>query len=162
MTESSTRKFKIDWGHILVATLIVGFCIWYLLDTRDTSLRISNLIFVQPGVVLAIILYLLILPQCVQRIDSSSVNSDSTATSADLTWVQLLRVASLAVAFGLFILGMETLGFDVSAWLFMIAGLFISGERRWWVLAVFPAALSILIVYGYALLIPYSFPTMFL
>jgi putative tricarboxylic transport membrane protein len=71
-------------------------------------------------------------------------------------------VASLATAFGLFIVGMESLGFDVAAWLFMIVGLYISGEKRWWVLVLFPAVFAVLVVYGYDLLIPYSFPTMFL
>lgn len=160
MTES--RKIKVDWGHIFVATLIVAFCVWYLLDTRDASLRISNLIFVQPGVIFAVILYLLILPQCFKRVEHTETPASATENQNDLTLIQLIRVASLAVAFGLFILGMNTLGFDVSAWLFMMAGLFIAGERRWWVLAVFPPLFTLFVVYGYDLLIPYSFPTMFL
>lgn len=163
MSVQTSRKFQIDWGHLLVATLIVGACIWYLLDTRGTSLRISNLIFVQPAVYLAIILYVLILPQCI-RIKSSS-NLEQTPQNPgeeSLTWAQLLRVASLAVAFGLFIWGMEPLGFDVSSWLFMVVGLFIAGERRWWVLLGFPIIFTLLIVYGYDLLIPYSFPTLIL
>lgn len=163
MSVQTSRKLQIDWGHLLVATLILGACIWYLLDTRDTSLRISNLIFVQPAVYLAMILYVLILPQCVRF---QSVQSDDTAPSKEsqeaLSWIQLARVASLAVAFGLFIWGMEPLGFDVSAWLFMVVGLFIAGERRWWVLLGFPILFTVFIVYGYDLLIPYSFPTMIL
>jgi hypothetical protein len=165
MSQISQRKIQVDWGHLLVATLIVIGCIWYLLDARDSSLRIGNLIFVQPAVIFAVILYVLILPQCFRWSDtgaSTSPDESNPDGPQTLTLRQFLRVASLAAAFGLFIVGMETLGFDVSAWLFMIVGLFITGERRWWVLAVFPAVFAVLVVYGYDLLIPYSFPTMFL
>ena len=167
MSLPHTRKIQIDWGHLFVATVIVAACVWYLLDTRDTSLRISNLIFVQPAVYFAVLLYVLILPQCVRwnaSAEAKTVHPSAPPKEGEepLSWRQLLRVAALAVAFGLFILGMEPLGFDVSAWLFMIVGLYISGEKRWWVLAIFPAIFTVVIVYGYDLLIPYSFPTMFL
>lgn len=165
MIHLANRKIEVDWGHLLVATLIVAACIWYLFDARDTSLRTSNLIFIQPGVAFAVILYLLILPQCFHQVvdgktEPEDTNDEPGEEKQDLTLRQFLRVGSLAAAFGVFVYTMETIGFDIAAWLFVVVGLFIAGERRWWVLAVFPLVFTALVVYGYSLLIPYPFPTL--
>lgn len=165
MIHIANRKIQVDWGHLLVATLIVAACVWYLFDARDTSLRTSNLIFIQPAVALAVILYLLILPQCFRQVVDSKTDTEDSGDEPgqekqDLTLRQFLRVGSLAAAFGVFVFTMETIGFDVAAWLFVIVGLFIAGERRAWVLAVFPLVFAVLVVWGYAMLIPYPFPTL--
>ncbi|MEX0584920.1 MAG: tripartite tricarboxylate transporter TctB family protein [Natronospirillum sp.] len=165
MIHIANRKIQVDWGHLLVATLIVAACVWYLFDARGTSLRTSNLIFIQPGVIFAIILYFLVLPQCFRVVTDGDVEPEETSDEPgeekqDLTPRQFLRVASLAAAFGVFVFSMEAIGFDVAAWLFVTVGLFIAGERRAWVLAVFPLVFAALIVYGYSMLIPYPFPTL--
>ncbi|MEX1056155.1 MAG: tripartite tricarboxylate transporter TctB family protein [Natronospirillum sp.] len=164
MSQITHHKVRIDWGHLFVVTLVVAACVWYLLDARGASLRITNLIFVQPAALFAVILYLLILPQCFHRVGGTPSRQEAETNEPgeerqNLTLRQFLRVTSLAVAFGVFVFSMETFGFDVSAWLFVTIGLFISGERRWWVLSFFPLIFTGLIVYGYSMLIPYPFPT---
>jgi hypothetical protein len=58
------RNYRVDWGHLIVATTIAVLCLAYLLDARRTSLDIQNLLLVQPLALFALLMYLLILPQC--------------------------------------------------------------------------------------------------
>lgn len=168
MVQIAGRRVAIDWGHLAVATLVLLWCLWYLYDARSASLKISNLILIQPGVIIACILYLLILPQCfrVQAGGREAVpgaaSDSSPQTAADaLSLADFLRIGSLVGAFGVFIYGLEAIGFDVSAFLFILVGLFICGERRWWVLAVFPPVFAYLLVLGFTNLIPYRIETVF-
>lgn len=176
MIRIAGRRYEVEWGHLLVATLIIGACIWYLLDARGTSLNVQNLILVQPATIVAVLLYLLILPQCVHRVPETPPETvadppgepaeESTekpsVRQAVSTGQELLRVGSLAAAFGVFVFSMESLGFDAAAWIFTAVGLFICGERRWLVLALFPPVFALLVVLGYQQLIPYPIPTLIL
>lgn len=161
----ANRVYKVDWAHLLVATLILGACIIYLIDARSTSLKIQNLILVQPATIVAVILYLLILPQCIRRVaDTPAEISKAAAETTSrhrLTPAEFLRVAALAAAFGFFVFTMEILGFDLSAWIFITIGLLICGERRLLVLIVLPLVFTFLVVLGYKKLIPYPFHTLF-
>jgi len=160
------RTYFVDWAHLLVATLILGSCIIYLIDSRSTSLNIKNLIMVQPTTIFAVILYLLILPQCIRRVTDTPADvsrvMDETAPRQRLTPAEFLRIISLAAAFGFFVFSMDTLGFDLSAWIFTTIGLLICGERRPLVLTILPLAFTVLVVLGYKQLIPYPFHTLFL
>jgi hypothetical protein len=160
------RAYTVDWGHLMVATLIVGSCIVYLIDARSTSLKTQNLILVQPATILAVVLYLLILPQCIRRVTGTpaevSVQTEKAASTPRITKAELLRVASLAAAFGFFVFSMEILGFDVGAWIFITIGLIICGEKRLLILALFPPVITVLLVLGYKQLLPYPIHTLIL
>ncbi|MEH6354479.1 MAG: tripartite tricarboxylate transporter TctB family protein [Marinobacter sp.] len=166
MIHLAGRKVLVEWGHLAVATLIAVTCLWYLQDARSASLRIANLILIQPGVIVAIILYLIVLPQCFHVFKEEEPITPKTEEEAtkesSMTPAEFLRVASLAAAFGVFVFSLERFGFDLAAWLFMAVGLFICGERRWPVLAFFPPAFALIVVYGYQQLIPYPIETFFL
>lgn len=166
MIHLAGRKVLVDWGHLAVATLIAIACLWYLQDARSTSLRIGNLILIQPGSIVAIILYLIVLPQCFHVSNEGAATApkteEETTEEPPMTPAEFLKVASLAAAFGVFVFSLERFGFDLSAWLFVVVGLFICGERRWPVLAFFPPAFALIVVYGYQQLIPYPIETFFL
>jgi hypothetical protein len=66
------------------------------------------------------------------------------------------------VCFGLFILGLETVGFDVSAWLFTLVALWLGGERRWTVLVLFPIAFAVGVILLFRLMMPYPMTTLLL
>lgn len=162
MIRVAGRTYEVDWGHLLVATLVVGVCIWYLADARSTSLNTQNLLLVQPATVLAVILYLLVLAQCVRRVADAPGGAQEPSAKAASTLADLVRIAALAAAFGFFIFSLETLGFDVGAWIFVTVGLYICGERRPWVLAIFPLAFTVAVVLGYQQLLPYPIHTLIL
>ncbi|HEV7264886.1 MAG TPA: hypothetical protein VGN83_08225 [Falsiroseomonas sp.] len=160
---AARRRLHVDWGHLLVATAMAGGVVAYLLEARAVSLSTNNLLLVQPVALLALLLYLLVLPQCI-RFDAAPP-AEETPTGAAIRaegGADLLRVAALAVCFGLFILGLETIGFDVSAWLFTLVALWIGGERRWPVLLLFPPVFAAAVILLFRLMMPYPMTTLLL
>jgi hypothetical protein len=151
MQERPTR-LVIMWGHLALLAVIAGVVIYYWMDTRATSLRLNNILLVQPASVLALLLVLLVLPQCFRRVASDAPEAQPT----DFT--ELGKVALLTAAFGAFVFSLETIGFDIGTFLFMVVALFLCGERRWWVLLPFSAIFTTALIYGYGYLIPFPFP----
>lgn len=162
------RTYEIDWGHFVVLTLVAVFVTAYLLDTRSTSLHINNIIFVQPASILALVLYLLVLPQVVRRVwldtpDGQVVIVDRvTAEPQGESWRDLGRVAALVVAFGVFVFGLERAGFDAMSWLFITVGLYVCGERNRLALLLYPPIAAALMVIGFRALMPYPISTLVL
>ena len=154
------RVYVVDWGHLLVATLVIAISVAYLLDARATAINVNNLLLVQPAVIFALLLYALILPQCFRRVPDEAAAEQLAAaeaedTSRPSTLPELLRVAALAAAFGLFVFSLDIVGFDIATWVFMVVGLYICGERRPLPLVVFPLVFTVIAILGYQALIPY-------
>jgi hypothetical protein len=150
-------RYRIEWGHLLLLLFIAGTVTWYLFDARGRSLNINNLLLVQPTAILALILCAVVLRQCFVPIVSDEDEVTPEARREDLRAV--LKVAVMAGAFGLFAFSLETIGFDVAAWLFVAVGLYICGERRWLVLVLFPTLFTAALIYFFRALIPFPLPT---
>lgn len=144
-------RLTIMWGHLALLAVIVGVVVAYLLDARATSLRVNNLLLVQPAAILALILAAFVVPQCFRRIDPEAERAPEESLG------DLARVGALAAAFGAFAVGLEYIGFDVATFVFTAAGLFICGERRWWLNLGFSAVFTVLLIYGYGSIIPFPF-----
>jgi hypothetical protein len=144
---------RIVWGHLLLLTVIVGVVIAYLLDTRAASLRINNLLLVQPASILALILAALVLPGIFPRIEATEEEPEKKETTGDLVRVFLLIAALAGLAFSL-----ETIGFDIATFAFMVVALAICGEKRWWVNLGFSAIFTVALIYGYGSITPFPFP----
>jgi hypothetical protein len=165
-----TRKTRpaagrvVDWGHLLLLLFICAVVVAYLLDARAVSLRVGNLALIQPAAILALILAAMVLPQCFRRPPESEMpeGAEEQVEAPKETWRDLGKVAALAAAFGAFALSLETVGFDVATFIFVALGLHICGERRLWVIGAFSAVFTVVIVYGYQLLVPYPFPLLVL
>lgn len=155
-------RLRIDWGHLLVATAIAVGVVAYLLDARSVSTSTNNLLLVQPVALLAIVLYLLILPQCFRReaeeAESASPEPQASASTAEER-NGLWRVLALAVVFGVFIALLETIGFDIAAWAFTLVALWIGGERRPLVLLLFPVAFAVAVILLFQMMVPYPMTT---
>lgn len=155
---------RVDWGHLLLLLLICAVVVAYLLDARATSLKIGNLALIQPAAIIALILAAIVLPQCFPRRPDSETpeGEEAAATPPKESWRDLGKVAALAAAFGAFALSLETVGFDVATFVFVALGLWICGERRLWLIGLYSAVFTVIIVYGYQLLVPYPFPLLIL
>lgn len=151
MSTNSGRK--VVWGHLILLTVIVGVIIAYLLDARATSLRVNNLLLVQPAAILGLILAAFVLPGIFPRKDAPEASETAGETKGDLFRVFVLIAALAGLAFTL-----EIIGFDIATFLFMVVGLFICGERRWWVILSFSAIFTVFLIYGYGTITPFPFP----
>ena len=154
MKDRRTR-WAIDWGHLALLLFISLVVLAYLLDARATSLKLNNLLFVEPVAIIALILVALVLPQCFRRLGSADAgHPPAQATSLS----ELGKAGALAAGFGAFALSLESAGFDVATFLFTAFGLYICGERKLWLIGVFSAIFTACIIYGYQMLVPFPFP----
>src|SRR3546814_1713555 len=128
MKDRTTRRVVVDWGHLALLLVICAVVIAYLLDARATSLKINNLLLVEPAAIIALILAAVVLPQCFRR---KGPEDDAGPARRD-SLRELGKVAALAAAFGAFTLSLETLGFDAATFILLALGLYICGERRLW------------------------------
>jgi Tripartite tricarboxylate transporter TctB family len=164
------RKLTIDWGHLIVLLLIAGATAWYLLDARAVSLKTNNLLLIQPLSIAALILCAVIVPQCIHFADEVEAEKEAR-TGEDIDPAELMqpklpterreviKMLSMGALLGLFVFSLPILGFDVAILLFCIVGMMICGERRPLPLVVFPAAVTVVMVYGFKALMPYPMPT---
>jgi hypothetical protein len=158
------RRYTVDWGHLVFVTLIAAAVLWYLLDARSVSLRVNNLLLVQPLALVALALYLMIVPQCFRRADAEPVAKepavdDPLAPALPTETRALIRIGILGAALGLFVFSLNVVGFDVAIFLFAVATMAICGERRPVPLALYPLAVTLVVVYGFRALMPYPMVT---
>lgn len=149
---SNEGRLVVMWGHLLLLAVITVVVVAYLLDARATSLQVNNLLLVQPVAILALILVALVIPQCSRRVDPAAEPEPGESLT------DLAKVGVLAATFGAFALSLEFVGFDIATFVFMVAALFICGERRWWLNLLFSAVFTVLLIYGYGAVIPFPFP----
>ena len=154
MGEPGQRRVVI-WGHLLLLGVIAAVMLAYWLDARGTSLKINNLLLVQPAAILGLILVALVLPQVFPKISAEDV-PDVVQRKQEL--LKVGRVALLAGAFGIFVFSLETIGFDIATFIFVAVGLYLCGEKKLWVIGIYSAIFTVLVVYGYQALVPYPFP----
>lgn len=154
------RRYRVDWGHLVLVSLMMLISVAYLLDARSVSLSIQNLIMVQPTAMLVVGLYLFILPQCFVAEEALQDGADGSALREILD--DAPRVGSLAMALLLYGLFYESIGFDIASFLFIVAAAFICGERRPLVLLVFAVLGTVFIVYAARFLVATPVPTSFL
>lgn len=159
------RNYRVDWGHLIVSTTVAGLCLAYLIDVRSTSLDIQNLLLVQPLALFALLMYLLILPQCFKPADAAEEEPSAPQQvplgndAAQIGRSEIGRVIALAAALGLFVVSLNRIGFDIAIWLFCVATMLICGERRPLPLLTYPTAVAVLLVYGFRALMPYPMVT---
>lgn len=159
---SGTGRRSIEWGHLALLVFVSAVVLAYLFDARGVSVKVNNLLLVEPAAIIALILVACVLPQCFRR-DSTPASEARMAdpvveTKAANQKQELTRVGALAALLGIFSFFLEQIGFDLATFLFIAIGLVICGERRVWVIALFSAAFTVFVVYGYSTLVPYPFP----
>jgi Tripartite tricarboxylate transporter TctB family len=159
------HEYRVDWTHLIFVTFVAAFILWYLLDARSVSLGVNNLLLVQPLAIFALIMYLVIVPQCFRRADLADEPEEERAVDDPLAPAlpkagqELLRVGVLGVALGLFVFSLNIVGFDIAIWLFALVTMAVCGERRPIPLILYPLAVTLVAVYGFRALMPYPMAT---
>lgn len=151
------RRYRVDWGHLALITVMTAVSVAYLISARSVSLSIQNLILLQPTALLIVALYLFILPQCFEPEERAKRDGGPSAVQEMLA--DAPRVGSLALALLLYALFYEKIGFDIASFLFIAVSAFICGERRPLVLIPFAALGAVFIVYAARFLVATPVPT---
>jgi hypothetical protein len=157
-------RYAVDWGHLIFLAIIAAAVLWYLIDAMSVSLNIHNLLLIAPLGVLALCLCLVIVPQCFHRrgVEAEATDENLPApVSGALTSDKrnLLLIGSVALSLGLYVSLLNVIGFDIATCLFVLAVMFICGERRPIVLIVFPVVVAVVLIAAFRALLPYPMYT---
>ncbi|GIX08593.1 tripartite tricarboxylate transporter TctB family protein [Elioraea sp.] len=153
MTGQDAPARRIAWGHLALVTVLAGGVLAYLMEARAVSLSPHNLLLLQPTAILVLVLWAVIAWGCFRR------PTGGPQDGPDGTWAARLKVGAMVGAFALYVAGLETVGYDVAAWAFVLAGLAIGGERRPLMLLLFPPAFAAGVILAFKAMIPYPLTT---
>lgn len=161
------HSYKVDYGHLAFLTLLAGYITWYLFDAISVSTKVNNLLLVSPTAVFGILLALFVVPQCFTRADKvpaveAPEQYDPLAPKLPTERRQVIRMAILGAALGVFVISLAYVGFDVAIFLFAVTAMAVCGERRPLHLVAFPAAVTLVTVYGFKALMSYPMSTLLL
>ncbi len=133
----SERRHATDREHIVFLAALLAFVIWYLSDATAASPTFSNLILIAPVGALAILLALYIGAVEIFGHHAAPVGAATSKAETAVDGAQsrfragaVGTIMLLMVFFALFVAAIPYLGFDVATFAFIIATLWLLGERR--------------------------------
>ena len=157
------RRYTVVWGHLIFVLLVFGAVAWYLHDARSVSLNRNNLLLLQPVTLMTLALCLFILPQCFARADEDSdVQDAAEAPVSTAPPDALFKIGGTGIALGAFVCLLDVVGFDIAAWLFCLATMFICGERRPLALLLYPLIVAIVTISAFRAMLPFPMYTLIL
>lgn len=161
------QNYKVDYGHLAFLTLITGYIVWYFFNTLSVSTSVNNILLVAPLSVFAVLMALIIVPQCVHRADAVKAEEkpeqyDPLAPKLPTERREVSRMMMLGGALGVFVFSLAYVGFDVAIFLFSAAAMAICGERRPLHLLAFSVVVTVIAVYGFRALMSYPMFTLLL
>jgi hypothetical protein len=166
----SKNSYKVDWAHLLFLLIIGGAMVWYLYDAVSVSTSADNLLLVAPISGVALILVITLAVQCISaRGKARKPTSNgggikemgaSELRSSDLR--SLGKIGGVAGALGAYVFLLDVIGFDVSAWLFIIVVMLLCGERRPLVLVIYSLLVSVILIGGFRAILPFPMYTLIL
>jgi hypothetical protein len=132
----SDRARAIDWEHLFFLAAVLTFLVWYLSDATMASPTFSNLILIAPvGAIAAVLVFYIGAveifghPAAAKAVASATGAADAKADPSRFRGGSLGTIALLMVFFGLFVAAIAYAGFDVATFFFVIATLWLLGER---------------------------------
>ncbi|MBU8546835.1 MULTISPECIES: hypothetical protein [Roseomonadaceae] len=149
--QTAILRRRIAWAPLALVTALAGIALAYLLEARGVSHDPQNLLLLQPTAWLVLGLWVFLA--------FGFLRMPVTEGEVRETPAEVLRILAMVGAFGLFILGLEAVGYDLSIWGFTLVALVIGGERKPLPLLLFPPLFMLGVVHGFRLLVPYPFPT---
>jgi putative tricarboxylic transport membrane protein len=142
---------KSKMGDLLVLLLLAGLVAVYGYDSVRASTHILNLILVLPLTVVVLVLCAI---QFVIDVATLKKESEEKTPVRDVLPVMAL--------FAAYVISLEWLGFDVGTFIFLVAFLWLHGERRWPWLIGYSFSFASLIALFFSSMLPYPMPMLIL
>jgi len=150
-------KIRNRLSELILAGLFLLLSCWYLGDAYRASSSTENLLLILPAAVVVILLCLWIIGRFLYEVSRASSAQDDEQREVEEEKKPVSVIGAMAVLAG-FVLSMDWIGFDAATFLFMIALMFLQGERRPLWLSCFPAVFAILVSLFFEYMIPYPMP----
>lgn len=141
---------------ILAGFFLVLSC-WYLSDAYSASSSTENLLLILPAALVVIVLCLWILGRTLFEVLRNRTAQAEGGKEEEKEEKSVSVFGAMCILAG-FVLSMDWIGFDAATFLFMIALMFLQGERRVLWLSCYPAIFAILVSLFFEYMIPYPMP----
>lgn len=130
---------------------------WYLIDAYRASSRVENLLLILPAATVVILLCVWIMGSFVYHtLKKTEVYRQKCAEQP--AEKKKVSVFGAMCILSVYILIMDWIGFDVATFLFMVALMFLQGERRVVWLGGFSLLFALLVSLFFEYMIPYPMP----
>lgn len=160
---SSAREHRTDREHLFFLVAVLAFLVWYLWTSTVASPTFSNLILIAPVGALAGLLALYIGATeifghaAVMKVTAFRQGAAAGQhTPSRFRAGSLVTIGLLMALFGAFVAAIPYAGFDIATFVFVLATLWLLGERR--VLFSLSLSLGIAVALSIAALTLLTFP----
>lgn len=156
----ASRRITFDLPHALLVTAIAGWCLWYFLDARAASANVQNLVLIQPLAILVAILWITILRETIQVEPTAEAQEQEQHPPhrEQLDGPTALKVFGSMGLLGLYVASMSAIGLDLATFVYVLASLFLLGERRLAVLLAVPVVFTAIVVIAFDRLLATPLP----
>jgi len=150
------RRGEAAWraSEAALLLLIALFAAWLAADAAARSRAMENLVLILPAAVLTVAVAAGLLVAALRR--------PAPEAAARAPAGSFARVAGLLALLVLLVAGLETVGFDLASFLFLLAATWLLGERRPLPLLGFAAALTVIVILALHYILPFPMPTLVL
>ena len=138
-------------ADLVVLLMLAGLVAIYCIDAVRASTSIYNLILVLPVTVIVLVLCLVQFVLGMPKIRQEEEAREPIA-----------HIVPVVALFSVYILSLHWLGFDVGTTLFLVAFLWLHGERRWPWLLGYSIAFAFLLSLFFSTMLPYPMPMLIL
>jgi hypothetical protein len=145
-------RSRISEGALLL--LIALFAAWLAFDAAARSRSLENLVLIVPGAILTVAVAAGLIAATLMRPPAAGAAAPPSGSGR--------QVAGLLALLVLLLLGLETVGFDLASFLFLLGATRLLGERRPVPLLIFAAGLTAAVVTSLRFLLPFPMPTLVL
>jgi hypothetical protein len=152
------RRITFDLPHALLVTAVAGWCLWYFFDARAQSANVQNLVLIQPLAILVAILWIVILRETI-RVDLAV---EASAQREPLDGASALKIFGSMALLGCYVASMSAIGLDLATFVYVLASLFLLGERRVGVLLAVPVVFTAITVLAFDRLLATPLPLLLL
>lgn len=154
-------RSRLPATHAVLLGLVMAATAFVLWSSTQASTKLQNLVVLVPvSAVLVLSCTAIVAIALRQRSDpimSEAKKSEETSAETSI-WGDVVLLAG----FGLFCLLLTRVGFDLATFIFVWAGVVLSGGRGLWQPPLFAAIFTVALVYGFGSLFPYPMETMVL
>lgn len=155
-------KARFNFPELGLASFFLVLACWYLLDAYRASSSSENMLLILPAAAVVIGLCLWIIGTTLysdfHRISAQSLAKEEKTSEKKSSEKKPVSVLGAMFILTCFVLSMDWIGFDLATFLFMVALMFLQGERRLFWLGGFSLSFAILVSLFFEYMIPYPMP----
>ena len=150
---------KRSYAELGIPVFIFVVSAWYLFDAYKAESSIENLLLILPVSLVALCLSIWIfISQFPVARKEMEIIEEKKETKEEKKKTKEVSVLGAMIILAAYIISMDWIGFDVATFLFILALMFLQGERRVFVLISFSLIFALLTSLFFEYMIPYPMP----